>query len=77
MIAPIEPTYITPKDYWNKYHTEGDGFKTLEEVEKCAKQKPHKCQCGQFDVWKFGQCDMCFCCTTGEHDASDDLELTV
>ena len=31
--------------------------------------------CEQDQVWKFGQCDMCFACTTGESDKSDDYEL--
>jgi hypothetical protein len=33
------------------------------------------CQCGQEKIWKFGGCGMCFSCTTGEADASDDYEL--
>lgn len=31
--------------------------------------------CGMEPVWKFGQGDMCFTCTTGEADCSDDYEL--
>jgi len=31
--------------------------------------------CGANPVWKFGDTGMCFACTTGEADASDDYEL--
>jgi hypothetical protein len=31
--------------------------------------------CGQNPVWRFGDCGLCFSCTTGEADASDDYEI--
>ena len=31
--------------------------------------------CGSQPVWKYGGTDMCFSCTTGQTDASDDYEL--
>lgn len=67
--------YITPEEYWKKYHIESDGYKSFDEVEKIAKRKPNKCSCGE-DEWKLAGTGMCFTCTTGEADASEDLELT-
>jgi len=33
-----------------------------------------KCQCGQ-PVWRLAGCGLCFTCTTGESDSSEDYEL--
>ncbi len=35
----------------------------------------NKCAVCGGPVWKWGQTDMCFTCTTGEADPSDDYEL--
>jgi hypothetical protein len=33
-----------------------------------------ECQCGQ-EVWRLAGCGLCFTCTTGESDSSEDYEL--
>lgn len=74
--APYEPNYITAEEYWEKYHIKGDGFKNLEEVKRIAARKPRVCDsCGMNAEWKLAQTGMCFVCTTGSVDASDDLEI--
>lgn len=32
------------------------------------------CDCGS-PIWRYGQSGMCFSCTTGESDASEDYEV--
>ncbi len=39
-----------------------------------AKYRDKKCDCGEA-IWMLAGCDMCFSCTTGEADCSDDYEL--
>lgn len=51
-----------------------DPAHTREELEAQARDNS-MCQCGQSHVWRYGGCDLCFTCTTGEADASDDYEL--
>ncbi|MBU1092578.1 hypothetical protein KJ836_02835 [Patescibacteria group bacterium] len=63
-------TFITPEEVIRI-----DKSHTLEEFKKMANAKPIKCQCGQEDIWKYGECGLCFSCTTGESDASDDYEI--
>lgn len=47
---------------------------TLEDFRKAAHSKG-KCEvCGQ-PVWKMAMTGLCFSCTTGEPDASNDYEL--
>jgi len=60
--------FITPK----QAKALGDS-RTLEELEKAAR-KNQKCDCGQ-PAWKYGDCGLCFSCTTGEADNSEDYEL--
>jgi len=54
----------------------GDPDKVRAGFEKQIRMKKNgaKCQCGQ-PIWAFGGCDLCFSCTTGEADASDDYEF--
>jgi hypothetical protein len=61
--------YITPA----KAH-ELNPDRSVKQYEKQARNHS-TCQCGQEKVWKYGGCDLCFSCTTGEADASDDYEL--
>lgn len=49
---------------------------SLHEWNRLANQPDRICQCGQFYIWKFGECGLCFTCTTGEADAFEDYELT-
>ena len=62
--------FITPEKAF-----EINNKKPLDWWVKLAKSKPKKCQCGNYNIWKFGECGMCFTCVTGENDASDDYEL--
>ena len=62
--------YITPEQAFKldpKPHT-------LEELQRLA-EDDSMCQCEQEKVWKYAGCGLCFSCTTGEADASDDYEL--
>jgi hypothetical protein len=63
--------YITPEEA-----IKGGDTRTLEELRAAQKiSKKAKCLvCGQ-PVWRYGVGDMCFPCTTGESDASEDYEL--
>lgn len=77
MIAPIPPTYIKAEDYWDliKDH-DYSRFDSLKEVERAAELENELCEnCGEFDIWKLAGTGMCFVCTTGETDASEDYEL--
>jgi hypothetical protein len=60
--------YITPEQAIEK----GDE-RSLGELRAVAKSN-RKCHCGQ-PVWRYGGCGMCFPCTTGESDPSEDYEL--
>ena len=64
--------YLTPKEAM-----EGTTSSLpLEHYEKMDKRKPRKCiSCDMENEWLLGECDMCFSCTTGESDASDDCEI--
>ena len=66
--------YITPIDYWDLYHTEEDGFNSLKEVVMASKNDDTCVNCDE-KVWKLANTGMCFSCTSGESDASDDFEL--
>lgn len=69
--------YISPQ-HADKMHRRlmADHPRTLEMLEDAAKQPTHRCGCGE-PIWRLGMTGMCFGCTTGEHDASDDYELAV
>jgi hypothetical protein len=62
--------YITPE----KAKEIGDG-RSLEELKRLAKSKGKCVVCGA-PVWKYAGQGLCFTCTTGEADASEDYELT-
>jgi len=62
--------YITPE---NAHELNPDI--SISTYRKRAKNKA-TCQCGQEKVWKYADTGLCFSCTTGESDASDDYELT-
>ena len=62
--------YITPE----QAQANGDS-RTLKELRRLARSN-EKCEvCGE-PAWRYGGCGLCFSCTTGEADASDDYELT-
>ena len=69
---PTDINLISVDDYWKL--VEGDGWHTLKELKENARAKG-KCEvCGQ-PIWRLVNNGMCFVCTTGESDASDDYEL--
>jgi hypothetical protein len=61
--------YITPE----KAIELGD-TRTLKELKAAQKSGGRCIVCGAPN-WRYGGCDMCFSCTTGESDASEDYEL--
>lgn len=60
--------YITPE----QAKAQGDS-RSLEALRKMARSN-RKCECGQ-PAWRYGGAGLCFPCTTGEADASEDCEL--
>jgi hypothetical protein len=76
------PTSFAPLalDEAIKKHIElngGDEANVRAEMEKNIRMKKNGakcCVCHQ-PIWALGGCDMCFSCTTGEADASEDYEF--
>ena len=68
--------FITP-DEAAKMHNELNPHdqRTVEYFRKLSEDSSICPICETERVWRFGQCGMCFSCTTGEADASDDYEL--
>jgi len=62
-------TYITPE----RAKEIGD-TRSLKELRKLA-ATDGQCEVCDAPIWKFAGTGMCFTCTTGESDASDDYEL--
>lgn len=62
--------YITPE---KAYEIRLDDHASLADYRKMAADTS-RCQCGE-PVWRFGGQGLCFSCTTGEADASEDYEL--
>ena len=48
--------------------------RSKKEILQMAKSNKKCINCGQ-PSWRLGGCGLCFSCTTGESDASDDYEL--
>ncbi len=68
--------FITPDEavkIHNKYNPRD--LKTAKYYEQLAKDYSLCEVCKEEIVWRFADCGMCFSCTTGEADASDDYEL--
>lgn len=61
--------FITPEDYFKI-----DKHLSLAELRRRARSKGGCEVCGQ-PVWKLAGTGLCFTCTTGEADASNDYEL--
>lgn len=68
-MAGAQMKYLTPEQAAEKKL-----FPTIEDATRAAKNR-RKCQCGR-PVWRLAQTNLCFTCTTGESDSSDDYELT-
>jgi len=67
--------YLTPEQAHKQYLdiNEGKSPFSLRQLRHMASDG-RKCQCGE-PVWRMVGQDLCFSCTTGEADASDDYEL--
>lgn len=63
----ITPAEAAKKDFYRDGSTEAFYKKLL--------KNNRKCHCGQ-SVWRLGRTGMCFECTTGQTDRSEDFELT-
>lgn len=64
---------ITPSELKRK-HPETE--QSVEELREIANQPDAECENCHEKVWKYGQTGfLCFSCTTGEADASNDYEL--
>lgn len=67
--GPRDFHYVTP----SQAKARGD-TRSLEELKALSKREGDCFNCGS-PIWKYADTDLCFPCTTGESDASDDLEL--
>jgi len=62
--------HITPEALCEKRPS-----KDLNHLRRLANRRG-KCEvCGENDIWRYGGIGMCFPCTTGETDGSNDYEL--
>lgn len=67
---------LTAEEYFNLTKDNPAIAMPLEEIQAIANVPDGICLvCGQENIWKLGQSGMCFTCTTGEADASEDYEL--
>jgi len=64
--------YIAIKEAFTKYQSNPPHSKR--ELNRMARNHKTCMNCDE-KVWRFGGCELCFSCTTGESDASDDIEL--
>ena len=67
--------YITPEQAY-EMNKENQPDMTLEKWREYSKNNETCCNCDQ-PVWRLAGLDMCFSCTTGETDASNDYELII
>ena len=74
MNNPYMLNMVSPEEYLKIQHTRGLNRYTLEELETIA-DDCRECEVCGLPVWKLGQTGLCFGCTTGCHDGSDDYEL--
>lgn len=63
-------SYITPEEA-----KAGGDTRSLKEIRALLKTRGETCMVCDEDVWMYGGAGMCFSCTTGESDASEDSEL--
>ena len=65
--------YITPTEY--RALPDNNDPRSLEELRNNARQGGMCFVCESAPVWRLAGTGMCFTCTTGEADDSDDYEL--
>jgi hypothetical protein len=61
--------FVTPEEYFKLSQVH-----SLDELRTLAGDQRMCLVCGQ-PVWRLGGCGLCFTCTTGEADDSNDFEL--
>ncbi len=66
--------FVTPEQYLKLQENNLGRSHTLKELRIMANNKRLCDVCDQ-PVWKLGDTGLCFTCTTGEADDSDDYEL--
>lgn len=72
---PNPINYITPeKAFEHDKRDNPKNFRSLAYWEAAAKAGG-KCEVCDDDAWKYGGVGLCFTCTTGEADPSEDFEL--
>ena len=64
--------FVTPEQYIKE---NGESDHTLKELQKIAAQKEYDCENCDELAWRLVGCGLCFSCTTGEADASEDYEI--
>lgn len=64
--------YVTPIQLSAIHPTSAD---ELERLIALSRRTPRKCENCDEPEWLYGDTGMCFSCTTGESDASNDYEL--
>lgn len=68
--------YVTPEEYFKIQEADPKtkGGHTLKQL-KAMTQNEGECEVCGAPIWKLGDTGLCFHCTTGESDPSDDYEL--
>lgn len=74
---PNPTTYVPPEwAFEMDKEMNGAAAKDLAYWKAAAAGDPGLCEsCEIEDAWRYGGCGMCFTCTTGEADPSNDYEL--
>ena len=74
--GPRDFMLVTPEEYYEIQQGSETtrGTHTLEKLRRMAKDKRRCIACGA-PAWKLAGVGLCFPCTTGESDASQDYEL--
>lgn len=73
--GPTDFNFITPEDYIALCVRRGrKSDESLKELQSRVESDADCIVCGQ-PAWKLVGTDLCFTCTIGEADASDDYEL--
>jgi hypothetical protein len=67
--------FLTPEEYFAICKKDPRTTVTLDELKQWAKSEGKCFSCESEHIWRLGRCDMCFTCTTGESDASQDYEI--
>lgn len=67
---------LTPEQYFELQTNDlGASLMTIDEIRQLAAAAPAKCGLCPEPAWRLSGSGLCFTCTTGEADASEDYEL--